>query len=82
MNIEHYLNFKGTSWMDTDSHESDIVMSTRIRLARNLLNYRFPTMFSLEEAEQVEQELLNCLMKADTNKYNFSYFPTFPFIEL
>ena len=52
MNIEHFLNLKETSWMDTDSHESDIVMSTRIRLARNILNYRFPTMFSLEEAEQ------------------------------
>jgi len=75
MNIEHFLNFKGTSWMDTDSHESDIVMSTRIRLARNLMNYRFPTMFSLEESEQVEKELLNCLMKADSNKYHFSYFP-------
>ncbi len=74
MNIEHYLNLKGTSWMDADSHESDIVMSTRIRLARNLLNYRFPTMFSLEEAEQVEKDLLSCLMKADSSNYHFSYF--------
>ena len=74
MNIEHFLNLKETSWMDTDSHESDIVMSTRIRLARNILNYRFPTMFSQEEANQVEKDLLNCLMKADRNKYQFSYF--------
>lgn len=75
MNIEHFLNLKGTSWMETNEHDADIVLSTRIRLARNLQKYRFPTMFSLEEAEQVENELLHCLMKANEADYQFSYFP-------
>lgn len=74
MNIEHFLNLKGSSWMDANSNESDIVMSTRIRLARNLKNYRFPTMYIEGEAEQVEEKVLNVLMSVDDSTYKFSYF--------
>ena len=74
MNIEHFLNLKETSWIAAEGENTDIVLSTRIRLARNLMQYRFPTSFTLEQADKVEQELLNALMKANEQQYTFSYF--------
>lgn len=77
MNIEHFLNFSGTSWLESEASKenADIVMSTRIRLARNLQAYRFPTMFSMQEADEIEQAMLSALMKTENSKYPFSYFP-------
>lgn len=43
MSIEHFLNRSTTGWMNGEGEASDIVLSTRIRLARNVANYRFPT---------------------------------------
>lgn len=75
MNIEHFLMNAKPSWMQHDS-DSDIVISTRIRLARNIADIRFPISFTEQEAQMVEELLINALMVADANNpYNFSYFP-------
>ncbi len=74
MNIEHFLTIKETSWMDANSNESDIVLSTRIRLARNLQNFRFPMLFTEDEAEQIENKVLYTLMSTSGYKNHFSYF--------
>ena len=73
MNIEQFLQVKGAGWMDSDSPLSDIVMSTRIRLARNLQNYRFPTAYSQSEAAEIENKLMKVFAESNI-PYNFSYF--------
>ena len=43
---------------------SDIVMSTRIRLARNLTGYRFPLAFTEDEAHRIDQSISATLLDA------------------
>ncbi|WP_433746194.1 protein arginine kinase [Falsibacillus pallidus] len=53
MSLEKFLNQAVSSWMCEQGPDSDIVLSSRIRLARNLNDYKFPTMFSNEEAAEI-----------------------------
>ncbi|MFC5733879.1 protein arginine kinase [Cytobacillus gottheilii] len=53
MSLERFINQAISSWMSTEGPDSDIVLSSRIRLARNLKQYRFPTLFEKDEAEAV-----------------------------
>ena len=41
------------NWYLQSGKDTDIVISTRIRLARNLEKYPFPTKFSKEQAQEV-----------------------------
>ncbi len=41
--------------MNEEGPDSDIVLSSRIRLARNMKQYSFPTVFTNEEAMQIVQ---------------------------
>jgi len=41
MTIEHFMDNAISSWMNQDGPESDIVLSSRIRLARNLKEASF-----------------------------------------
>lgn len=50
----------------------DIVITSRIRLARNLKNYRFPVKMDQEEAEKVIQEVNNAVNRINQN-YNLTY---------
>lgn len=51
--------------MQQSAHHHDIVMSTRIRLARNLNGYRFPASFSENEALQIDQAITAVLIDED-----------------
>ena len=73
MKIEQFLQLKGASWMDAEGELSDIVLSTRIRLARNLKGYRFPTSFSQSESEEIEHAIMKVFSAKDT-PYNMCYF--------
>ncbi|MFD1708433.1 protein arginine kinase [Siminovitchia sediminis] len=53
MSLEKFLNQAVCSWMSSEGPDSDIILSSRIRLARNLRNYKFPTLFSNEEAREL-----------------------------
>ncbi|WP_071458915.1 protein arginine kinase [Bacillus massilinigeriensis] len=53
MSLERFINQAVSSWMGTEGPDSDIVLSSRIRLARNLNNYKFPTLAENEEASRV-----------------------------
>lgn len=74
MNIEHFLKSEAPSWMKPVGTNADIVLSTRIRLARNLDGYRFPLSFSDQEAEQIEEVVTNALLTINQGNYNFSHF--------
>lgn len=57
MSLERFLNSAVSSWMNVEGPESDIVLTSRIRLARNLKEYSFPTIFSNDESKEIIQEI-------------------------
>ncbi|MEM1505633.1 protein arginine kinase [Domibacillus sp. 8LH] len=57
MSLERFINQQTTAWMSGTGPDSDVVLSTRIRLARNLENVPFPTILSMEEAEEVVDQI-------------------------
>lgn len=73
MDIDHFLSNQPATWMSAEGKDSDIVISTRIRLARNLEHYRFPLSFSEDEAKLVENIMIQTLMSPNAI-VQFSYF--------
>ncbi len=61
MSLEKFLNQAVSSWMSSEGPDADIILSSRIRLARNLRYYKFPTLFSNEEAREVIQKVSEAL---------------------
>ena len=61
MGLQKFIDNTLSSWMNEEGPESDIVLSSRVRLARNLQNHMFSTLLKSEEAnsiiEQVENQL-------------------------
>ncbi|GIN42176.1 MULTISPECIES: protein arginine kinase [Heyndrickxia] len=53
MSLEKFISQAVSSWMSKEGPDSDIVLSSRIRLARNFKDYKFPTLFSNEEAREI-----------------------------
>ncbi|MBO9131063.1 protein arginine kinase [Bacillus sp. 165] len=53
MSLDRIINQAISPWMIEEGPASDIVLSSRIRLARNLQNYSFPTLFSSKEAKEI-----------------------------
>jgi len=53
MSLEKFLNTAVSSWMSQEGPDSDIVLSSRIRLARNIQDFQFPTVFTNEEAQEI-----------------------------
>jgi protein arginine kinase len=53
MSLEKFLNTAVSSWMSQEGPDSDIVLSSRIRLARNIEDFQFPTVFTNEEAQEI-----------------------------
>lgn len=66
------MNQAVSSWMSADGPDSDIVLSSRIRLARNLKEITFPTLFSSNEATAVISAVEEMAEKGSfTNSGNF-----------
>ncbi|WNS80782.1 protein arginine kinase [Domibacillus sp. DTU_2020_1001157_1_SI_ALB_TIR_016] len=57
MSLERFINQQTTAWMSGTGPDSDVVLSTRIRLARNLENVPFPTILSMERAKEVVDQI-------------------------
>ncbi|MEH7108936.1 protein arginine kinase [Bacillus sp. JJ1764] len=74
MSLERFFNQAVSSWMSEEGPDSDIVLSSRIRLARNLEEFNFPTIFSHEEAKQVIQILEETLKKSNPPGFNHMNF--------
>lgn len=69
MSLERFLNQAVSSWMSAEGPDSDIVLSSRIRLARNFDAYRFPTLFSHEEAKKIILEMETILSNSPFQKF-------------
>lgn len=71
MGNNRYMQNAVTGWMVPHGEHSDIVMSTRIRLARNLREFRFPIAFSDEQAEEVGRIVSEALLSTDEKGYSY-----------
>ncbi|MFC4355412.1 protein arginine kinase [Chryseomicrobium palamuruense] len=72
MDMDRFLKKQVTSWMESAGEHADIVMSTRIRLARNLEGYRFPLAFTEDEAHKIEQTISGILLDVDREENPFT----------
>ncbi len=72
MGNNKYLQNAVTGWMVPHGEHSDIVMSTRIRLARNILGFRFPIAFSDEQAGEVGRIVSEALLSGDEKGYSYT----------
>jgi protein arginine kinase len=54
-----------SAWLDASGPESDVVLSTRVRLARNLADQKFPCCASDSEADGVRERVLSAMSKSN-----------------
>lgn len=72
MSIEKFIQRAITGWMTGEGEHADIVMTTRIRLARNLRGYRFPIAATEEEALLVDKMAAGVLLD-EVNDKRYAY---------
>ncbi|RFU68660.1 protein arginine kinase [Peribacillus saganii] len=53
MSVEDFIKQAMSSWMNEEGPDSDIVLSSRVRLARNFRDYKFPAILAHEEAQEI-----------------------------
>jgi protein arginine kinase len=53
MSLEKFLSNAVSSWMNEEGPNSDIVLSSRVRLARNFTEFRYSTLYSADEAKEI-----------------------------
>ncbi|MDB5085724.1 MAG: ATP:guanido phosphotransferase [Bacilli bacterium] len=62
MSVSDFLKHTTATWMKEDGPESDIVISTRIRVARNLSASPFPVLATENMAQEVLSKVTNAVM--------------------
>ncbi|WP_226670969.1 protein arginine kinase [Metabacillus litoralis] len=53
MSLQNFMSKAMSAWMSQEGPDSDIVLSSRIRLARNMEQYKFPTVSSDKDSQKV-----------------------------
>ncbi|MDW0116718.1 protein arginine kinase [Sporosarcina thermotolerans] len=81
MSIDKFMRGAVTGWMASHGEHSDIVMSTRIRLARNLRGFRFPIAFTAEEAGKVDGLAAAALLNSDEKGYAYMKMSELPMLD-
>ena len=51
-------------WNNIDGKENDIVISSRVRLARNIQDKVMPTLMDKEQADEIKNMVFNSITKA------------------
>lgn len=59
-----------TEWLNSIGRDEDVVVSTRIRVARNMSNYRFPDFMTMEESQSITSEILEAIKERE-NQFTF-----------
>ena len=72
MSIEKFIENAKTGWMDSHGEHSDIVMATRVRLARNLTGYCFPIASKEDETLAVDKMVVGALLDHESEE-SYSY---------
>lgn len=52
-------------WLDATGPESDVILSTRVRVARNLASSAFPSAGSPDELEKVRDDILSAMSRSN-----------------
>lgn len=65
MSVEKFIKNAATGWMTAYGEHADIVMSTRIRLARNLTGYSYPIAYKEDEAYNIDKIVTGTLLDND-----------------
>lgn len=69
MSLENFISKAISPWMKKEGPESDIVLSSRIRLARNLKDFTFPILSTIEESNLVVNQVRNNFDKVSYDQY-------------
>ncbi|KGP89760.1 ATP:guanido phosphotransferase [Pontibacillus chungwhensis BH030062] len=77
MSLEQFMNEAISPWLKEEGPDSDIVMSSRIRLARNFDHIPFPILAGQEELEQVVE-----FFKEEYEDHSFGPYKDFEFIHM
>lgn len=64
MGIENLMNLANIKWITDVGPDSDIAISSRIRLARNLSNIPFPHLLTESEANKIIEDVRNALLSS------------------
>jgi protein arginine kinase len=67
MMLERFIRDAISPWMKKDGPDSDIVLSSRIRLARNLKDFIFPLLSTMDMAKEVVEHISEKLSEEEYN---------------
>ncbi|HEX3015247.1 MAG TPA: protein arginine kinase [Desulfobacteria bacterium] len=73
MSIDELLQAKTSCWMDGSDRNSDVVISSRVRLARNLEGFPFPLALSETRSQEVAQKIKEAIDKAGTKSGDYEF---------
>ncbi|WP_188208038.1 protein arginine kinase [Alkalibacillus aidingensis] len=77
MSLQDFINDAISPWMNTEGDDSDIVLSSRIRLARNLDQVAFPTSDESDSMQRVLQHV-----EQEYNQQSFESFKQFQLVKM
>lgn len=60
-----------TKWLDGPALDDDVVISTRVRVARNLSKYKYPAYMTVGESDALTDDILNSMKDALDDNYRF-----------
>ncbi|NBI30317.1 protein arginine kinase [Chengkuizengella sp. YPA3-1-1] len=76
MSLERFIDDALSEWMKGEGADSDIVISSRIRLARNLTQYSFPMLSTNQQSEEVLEKVSDVVHDEDLKMIsNFERIP-------
>jgi len=61
MSLDNLMDTSRIKWINSPGPDSDIVISSRVRLARNLSNVPFPHLLSARQARQIIEDVYSAL---------------------
>ncbi|MDI3533738.1 MAG: protein arginine kinase [Thermosediminibacterales bacterium] len=64
MSLDDFIYNSKSLWMEGNGPEADVVLSSRIRLARNLRNVPFPHKANLEQADKIIKQVFDAIEKS------------------
>lgn len=77
MGLEHFMNEAISPWLKEEGPDSDIVMSSRIRLARNLDGVSFPLIANEKQLEEILY-----FVEKEFNQQSYQSYSDFEFLRL
>lgn len=76
VSFQHFTSQALSDWMKGNGPESDIVISSRVRIARNLRDYPFPMLATNQQSSEVLEKIKTVLTNEDLSTIShFTYVP-------